>query len=167
MSKYDLPDKYDIKLTLTNEEFKLFRNVFKTAFNIHNNNDSMPKLFDKWQKIYRKIVKQFKQSLRILDTDVTNPKESAQLMDNRAESGFSRYHKEDHIFVLKPNEFRELKQIFKTAFRIHNNNDSMPLLLDKWQRLYTKIAHQYDQFIKDNYDGTGKIVGEDQSIGSG
>ena len=167
MSKYDLPDKYDIKLTLTNEEFKLFRNVFKTAFNIHNNNDSMPKLFDKWQKIYRKIVKQFKQSLRILDTDVTNPKESAYLMDNNAESGFSRYSKDSHLIVLKPNEIRELKQVFKTAFRIHNNNDSMPLLLTKWQELYTKIAYQYDHFIKHNYDGTGKIVGEDQSIGSG
>ena len=167
MSKYDLPDKYDIKLTLTNEEFKLLMNVFKTAFNIHKSNDSMPNLSTKWQKIYRKIVKQFKQSLRILDTDVTNPKESAYLMDNNAESGFSRYSKDSHLIVLKPNEIRELKQVFKTAFRIHNNNDSMPLLLNKWQNLYTKIAHQYDHFIKHNYDGTGKIVGEDQSIGSG
>ena len=145
MSKYDLPDKYDIKLTLTNEEFKLLMNVFKTAFNIHKSNDSMPNLSTKWQKIYRKIVKQFKQSLRILDTDVTNPKESAYLMDNNAESGFSRYSKDSHLIVLKPNEIRELKQVFKTAFRIHNNNDSMPLLLNKWQNLYTKIAHQYHE----------------------
>jgi len=145
MSKYDLPDKYDIKLTLTNEEFKLLMNVFKTAFNIHKSNDSMPNLSTKWQKIYRKIVKQFKQSLRILDTDVTNPKESAYLMDNNAESGFSRYSKDSHLIVLKPNEIRELKQVFKTAFRIHNNNDSMPLLLNKWQNLYTKITHQYHE----------------------
>ena len=145
MSKYDLPDKYDIKLTLTNEEFKLLMNVFKTAFNIHKSNDSMPNLSTKWQKIYRKIVKQFKQSLRILDTDVTNPKESAYLMDNNAESGFSRYSKDSHLIVLKPNEIRELKQVFKTALRIHNDNDSMPLLLNKWQNLYTKIAHQYHE----------------------
>ena len=40
----------------------------------------------------------------------------------------------------------------------------MPLLLDKWQKIYDKITLQHDNFIKNNYDGTGKIVGEDQTI---
>ena len=160
MSKYDLPDKYDIHLVLKPTELGELRQVFKTALRIHNDNDSMPLLLDKWQRLYTEIQKQMKQSLRVVDTNISNSRQQVSELSLDV-------CKEEHIFVLKPNEFRELKQVFKTAFRIHNNNDSMPLLLTKWQELYTKIAYQYDHFIKHNYDGTGKIVGEDQSIGSG
>ena len=160
MSKYDLPDKYDIHLVLKPTELGELRQVFKTALRIHNDNDSMPLLLDKWQRLYTEIQKQLKQSLTVVDTNISNSRQQVSELSLDVCN-------EEHTFVLKPNEFRELKQVFKTAFRIHNNNDSMPLLLTKWQELYTKIAYQYDHFIKHNYDGTGKIVGEDQSIGSG
>tara|TARA_B100000902_G_C26747411_1_gene639173 strand:+ start:368 stop:619 length:252 start_codon:yes stop_codon:yes gene_type:complete len=75
--------------------------------------------------------------------------------------------KYDIHLVLKPNEIRELKQVFKTAFRIHDDIDSMPNLLDKWQKLFTKITLQHDNYVKENYNGTGKIVSEDQTLGSG
>ena len=63
--------------------------------------------------------------------------------------------KYDIKLTLTPNEYVELKQVFKTAFRIHKSNDSMPLLLDKCQKMYDKITLLHDNFIKDYYDGSG------------
>ena len=88
-------------------------------------------------------------------------------MINDYKRRMSRYDlpdKYDIKLTLTPNEYVELRQVFKTAFRIHKSNDSMPLLLNKWQKIFDKITLQHDNFIKDNYDGTGKIVGEDQTI---